>query len=209
MRVNGWRYCQRCFTFLNGINDMTMTRYRAQDRPCSDMTCPPESGSEIALRIGRLGRHLNKRLDREYRECPAMKNRQIIITAEDYEQLEALLKSRVVRVVNGSDRLDELQTELGRAQIIPQDDVPRDVVTMNSTVSLRDLGTNEVETYTLVFPECADIANHKLSVLAPIGTAVLGYRLGDEFRWRVPGGWRTLKIEQVIFQPGRDGALRI
>jgi regulator of nucleoside diphosphate kinase len=80
---------------------------------------------------------------------------------------------------------------------------------MNSTVSLRDLGTNEVETYTLVFPECADIANNKLSVLAPIGTAVLGYRVGDEFRWRVPEGWRKLKIEQVIFQPERDGALRI
>jgi regulator of nucleoside diphosphate kinase len=138
-----------------------------------------------------------------------MTSRQIIVTAEDFEQLEALLKSRVARVVNGPDRLDELQSELRRAQIIPQDDVPSDVVTMNSTVSLRDLGTNEVEIYTLVFPECADIANNKLSVLAPIGTAVLGYRVGDEFRWRVPAGWRKLKIEQVIFQPARDGALRI
>jgi regulator of nucleoside diphosphate kinase len=138
-----------------------------------------------------------------------MTGRQIIISTEDYQQLEVLLASKVARVVNGSDRLDELQTELDRAQIIPQDDVPSDVVTMNSTVSLRDLGTNEVETYTLVLPESADIANHKLSVLAPIGTAVLGYRVGDEFRWRVPGGWRKLKIEQVIFQPERDGALRI
>jgi regulator of nucleoside diphosphate kinase len=138
-----------------------------------------------------------------------MTSKQIIVTAEDFEQLEALLKSRVARVVNGSDRLDELQTELRKAQIIPKDNVPSDVVTMNSMVSLRDLGTNEVETYTLVFPECADIVNNKLSVLAPIGTAVLGYRVGDEVRWRVPEGWRKLKIEKVIFQPARDGALRI
>ena len=134
-----------------------------------------------------------------------MTDRKIIITAEDYQQLEALLTSNIVRLVCGSDRLDELQTELGRAQIMPQDDVPSDVVTMNSTVSLRDLDTDEVETYTLVYPDHADIANHKLSVLAPIGTAILGYRVGDEFRWRVPEGWRKLKVEQVIFQPERDG----
>jgi regulator of nucleoside diphosphate kinase len=136
-----------------------------------------------------------------------MTGRQIIVTAEDHRQLEALLASTAVRLIYGSDRLDELQTELGRAEIVSPDDVPSDVVTMNSTVSLRDLATHEVDTYTLVFPERADIANHKLSVLAPIGTAILGYRVGDEFRWRVPQGWRKLKIEQIIYQPERDGAL--
>ena len=92
--------------------------------------------------------------------------------------------------------------ELGAAQVLPQDDIPCDIVTMNSTVSLRDLTTNEVETYTLVFPESADIANHKLSVLAPIGTTILGKRVGDELRWRVLQGWRKVKVEQV-FRPGR------
>ncbi len=137
-----------------------------------------------------------------------MTSRQIIITAEDHQRLEALLASSVVRLISGSDRLDELKTELGRAQIVSQDAVPDDVVTMNSTVALRDLSTNEVETYTLVYPERADIANNKLSVLAPIGTAILGYRAGDEFRWRVPQGWRELRVEEVIYQPERDGALR-
>jgi regulator of nucleoside diphosphate kinase len=133
-----------------------------------------------------------------------MTRRQIVITAEDYQQLDSLLASKVVRLINGSDSLDELQTKLDRAQIVPQDDVPSDVVTMNSTVALRDLSTNEVKTYTLVYPDRADIANYKLSVLAPIGTAILGYRVGDEFRWRVPQGWRNLKVEQVIYQPERD-----
>jgi regulator of nucleoside diphosphate kinase len=136
-----------------------------------------------------------------------MTGRQIIISAEDYQQLKALTESNVARWVNGSHCLDELRAELDRARIVPEDEVPSDVVAMNSTVSLRDLGTSEVETYTLVYPDRADIANHKLSVLAPIGTAILGYRVGDEFRWRVPQGWRNLKVEQVIYQPERDGAL--
>jgi regulator of nucleoside diphosphate kinase len=135
-----------------------------------------------------------------------MVSRQIIITHEDHQRLEALLASDVAPLVYGSDCVDELQTELGRAEIVSQDDVPSDVVTMNSTVSLRDLATNEVETYTLVFPDRADIANHKLSVLAPIGTAILGYRIGDEIRWQVSQGWRKSRIEQITYQPERAGA---
>ncbi len=134
-----------------------------------------------------------------------MTHSQIIITAEDYRQLKAVIASNVARCVYGSDRLDELQAELDVAQIVSEAEVPSDVVTMNSTVSLRDLGTDEVETYTLVYPDRADIANHKLSVLAPIGTAILGYRVDDSICWRVPEGWRNLKVEQVIYQPERDG----
>lgn len=133
-----------------------------------------------------------------------MIRRAIIITAEDYQQLESLVHSDALRVVSGSDRLDELQDELSRAQILPKDQVPTDVVTMNSTILVRDLDTNEVDTYTLVYPDRADIANQRLSVLAPIGTAILGYRVGDEFRWQVPAGWRRLRVEQVIVQPERD-----
>lgn len=133
-----------------------------------------------------------------------MIRRAIIITAEDHQQLESLVHSDAVRLVSGSDRLDELQAELSRAQIVPKDQVPADVVTMNSTILLRDLDTNELDTYTLVYPDRADIANQQLSVLAPIGTAILGYRVGDELRWHVPAGWRRLRVEQVIFQPERD-----
>ena len=77
-------------------------------------------------------------------------------------------------------------------------------MTMDSIVVLRDLDSNETETYTLVYPDRADIANHQLSVLAPIGTAILGYRVGDELRWRVPKGWRRLRVEQIPYQPERD-----
>ena len=76
---------------------------------------------------------------------------------------------------------------------------------MNSTVRLRLMGSKEVETYTLVYPEGADIAEGKLSVLAPIGTAILGYRVGDIVQWQVPSGEIKLRIEELVYQPERDG----
>lgn len=135
-----------------------------------------------------------------------MKRRKIILTTEDHRRLEALLTSNTSRLIGGSDRVDELQSELLRAQVVLPDKIPGDVVTMNSTVALRDLDTDDVDTYTLVYPDRADIANCKLSVLAPIGTAVLGYRVGDEIQWQVPEGRRRLRVEQVVFQPERDGS---
>jgi regulator of nucleoside diphosphate kinase len=105
--------------------------------------------------------------------------------------------------------LDDLRAELDRPEIVRPEDVPHNVVTMNSTVVLRDVDTKERETYTLVFPDAADIANDRLSVLAPVGTAILGERIGDVVRWRVPQGWRRLKVERVIYQPEREGAFHI
>jgi regulator of nucleoside diphosphate kinase len=110
----------------------------------------------------------------------------------------------------GSNRhLAELIAELQRAEVVPSDEVPSDVVTMNSTVVLRDLDTGEEETYTLVYPNHADIARNRLSVLAPIGTAILGYQVGDVVRWRVPAGMRRLRVEDVLFQPERVGAFHL
>jgi regulator of nucleoside diphosphate kinase len=134
-----------------------------------------------------------------------MARRKIIITKIDHERLEELLASEFAKAIDPSDHLRDLRTELDRAHIVRPEDVPRNVVTMNSTVILRDLVTNEKETYTLVFPDSADIANNRLSVLAPIGTAILGERLGDVLRWRVPEGWRRLKVERVLYQPEREG----
>jgi regulator of nucleoside diphosphate kinase len=139
----------------------------------------------------------------------AMRARKIIITEIDHERLEDLLSSEFASVIGPSDHLDDLRAELDRARIVRPEDVPRNVVTMNSTVILDDLDTKEKETYTLVFPDSADIAHDRLSVLAPVGTAILGQRVGDVVRWRVPQGWRRLKIARVIYQPEREGAFHV
>lgn len=129
----------------------------------------------------------------------------IIITEADFERLSGLLASEFAKIISPVEYLDDLRNELQQAQIVAPDKAPRNVVTMNSTVTLRDLETGEKETYTLVYPDRADIANGRLSVLAPVGTAILGQHVGDELRWRVPSGWRKLKVQRVVFQPEREG----
>lgn len=98
-------------------------------------------------------------------------------------------------------RIEELEAELNRAIIVDADKIPPDVVTMNSKVYLRDMDTGKDEFYQLVYPEDADIEQNKISILAPIGTAILGYKVGDVIEWKVPAGVRRLKIKKILYQP--------
>jgi len=127
-------------------------------------------------------------------------NRQIIITETDRKKLNALIGDG-----KGATRvraeLKALQAELERAKVVPREEVPGDVITMYSRAVLRDLDTGEEMEYTLVFPHEADIDGGKISVLAPLGTAMLGYRVGDDFEWEVPNGHCRLKVMDVVFQP--------
>ncbi len=133
--------------------------------------------------------------------------RQIIISKVDHEQLQNVFFSRFAAAFGDQPYLQSLRGELNIAKILPPDEIPPDVVTMNSTVRLREFRGNELETYTLVYPKDADIAEGKLSVLAPIGTAILGYRVGDWVQWQVPSGLIRFRIEELVFQPERDGVL--
>jgi regulator of nucleoside diphosphate kinase len=89
--------------------------------------------------------------------------------------------------------------------VISPKDIPVEVITTNSTASLVNLETGEEEVYSLVFPEDADLGQRKISVLAPIGTAMLGYEVGDVFEWDVPAGKRNLRVERIIYQPEASG----
>lgn len=122
----------------------------------------------------------------------------LIVSERDARRLKLLIQARK-QGRNGvsAENLHRLELELERARIVPDDKVPEDVVTMDSTVELEDIQTGELMTYTLVFPERTNITLGLISVLAPLGTAILGYREGDEFRWPVPGGMLSLKICRV------------
>jgi regulator of nucleoside diphosphate kinase len=128
-------------------------------------------------------------------------DRGIFIADDDRARLEALLRRAAARDVSGSQYLAALAGELRRARVVPRSQIPRDVVTMNATVRLRDQETGEEETYTLVYPDQADIEANRLSILAPVGTALLGYRAGDVVEWPVPAGVTRFRIEEVLFQP--------
>ena len=101
--------------------------------------------------------------------------------------------------------MDSLREELQRATVVDAKDVPADVVTMNSRADMRDLESGETVTFTLVFPAEANIEEDKISVLAPIGAGMLGYRVGDEFEWKVPAGVRRMKVMKVHYQPEAAG----
>jgi regulator of nucleoside diphosphate kinase len=101
--------------------------------------------------------------------------------------------------------LNELDAELESAELIKSQEIPDDVITMNSTFRLRNLDTREDVTYTLVFPNEADSSKGNISILAPIGTAVLGYRVGDVVEWPVPAGLKRLKVDEIIYQPEAAG----
>jgi regulator of nucleoside diphosphate kinase len=134
-----------------------------------------------------------------------MSDRQIYITDFDYERLMALIKNPGQIEHADAESISSLKNELSRAQLVASRDIPADVATMNSTVRMVDEDTGEEEEYTLVFPSDADILQGKISIMAPIGTAMLGYRVGDIFSWPVPSGERHLRIEQVIYQPEAAG----
>lgn len=129
----------------------------------------------------------------------------IHITEFDLQRLNKLLREAQHTDYRGSEYLAELRAELDRAQIVPSQAISPEVVTMNSKVVLLDPATRAEEIYTLVFPEDADIGQGKISILAPIGTAMLGCEIGDTFESQVPAGKRRMKVKQILYQPEAAG----
>ena len=129
----------------------------------------------------------------------------IYITSQDKQRLEELLAEVADSDPRKQGDLKALGEELRRAVIVDPKEVPADVITMNSRAELLDLDSGETVTFRLVFPPEANIEEEKISVLAPIGAGMLGYRAGDEFEWKVPEGVRRMKVIKVHYQPEAAG----
>lgn len=125
-------------------------------------------------------------------------SRRIIITEQDMQKLKKLVDAEVDDAKNKPHVLD-LDNELKRAEIVSKNEIPDDIITMNSSVLLSLDGMDE--TITLVYPHEADVDNNMLSVLSPIGTAIIGFREGDVVEWAVPSGITIIDIKKVIYQP--------
>ncbi len=131
--------------------------------------------------------------------------RSIYITEFDLTRLEELLDKIDTESSRDSRHLQELEDELLRAEVVDPRQIPADVVTMNSRIALKDLATGEEMVYELVFPSDARLEENRISILAPVGTALLGYRAGDTISWKVPGGTRKIKITKILYQPEAAG----
>ena len=129
----------------------------------------------------------------------------IYVTSQDKQRLEDLLMEVEASDPRKIGDLKALTEELRRAVIVDPKDVFSDVITMNSRAEMRDLESGETVAFTLVFPSEANIDEEKISVLAPIGAGMLGYRVGDEFEWNVPDGLRRMKVTRVHYQPEAAG----
>jgi regulator of nucleoside diphosphate kinase len=126
----------------------------------------------------------------------------IIVSDVDVYRLRGLLGAARGESLDLA-HLDELRNELERAIVLPAGEVPHGVVTMGAKVQVRDLGNGRIEGFELVYPRDADAPAHRLSVLAPLGTALLGNSQGDAVEWRMPGGTRCFRIERVMQAPRR------
>lgn len=124
----------------------------------------------------------------------------IHITKHDLQRLSSLLEKKL--------RLDEydlaLKAELQSALVVEPEDIPEDVITMNSQVQLKD-DNGQSEIFTLVFPEDSDFSENKVSILSPIGCSLIGYRIGSTVKFPTPKGDQHLTVEKILYQPERAG----
>ena len=129
----------------------------------------------------------------------------IILTSQDFDRLEALLASLPANAFPGKAALE---AELDRAEVVEPKDVPPDVVTMNSTVRFSIGESVEEFCLTLAYPKDVQGQADRISVLAPVGSALLGLSVGSELEWPRPGGGSSVvKVVEVVYQPERSGEL--
>jgi regulator of nucleoside diphosphate kinase len=130
-----------------------------------------------------------------------MKKQNIVITAADKTELESILDVAGKISERAEYEFRGLRGEVERAAVVPSDQIPPDVITLNSTAELLDLQTGEVIRLTVVLPRNAQIEHGEISIFTSLGTAMLGYRVGDTFEWPIPYGIRRLKVIKLPFQP--------
>lgn len=120
----------------------------------------------------------------------------LILTQTDFEKISALVHAA------DAPEHDFLQEELSRAAIVSSDELPADAVSMNSKVVFKDADAGSEMEVTLVYPHEANIESNKISILAPLGSALIGLRVGQSIDWPMPNGkQKTLKVLSVLFQP--------
>ncbi len=129
----------------------------------------------------------------------------ITLSSLDVDRIEALLAAIPSSAFAGKEAL---QAEIDRADIVAPEEMPSTVVTMNSTVQFSIVETGKEFVLSLVYPRDLDGTADKISILAPVGSALLGLSIGDELAWPGPGGKpMTVRVKQIVFQPESAGEL--
>lgn len=131
--------------------------------------------------------------------------KKVTLTKNDYTRIyKAITDAKNSKTIN-SNEAEKLLYELSKAEIVPSEKIDKDVVTMNSEVKLFFENTQKEQSFKIVYPQDANLKENKISIFSPIATALIGYKIGDEVEWIVPGGMTKIKIVDLIYQPEAAG----
>jgi regulator of nucleoside diphosphate kinase len=139
------------------------------------------------------------------REGDNMQKQTVTVTDFDSRRLRNVIAGSRATNLRDAVSVDLLEHQLADAEITPAERVDPNVVTINSEVRVSDLESLGTITFRLVFPSDAEAAPGEVSVLAPLGMAVLGRKVGDRVIFQAPGGLRRLRVEHLLYQPEREG----
>lgn len=169
---------------------------------CPRGLSPSRAIEKIRLMMARIRFERYNRHQTNLKIYPMEVKPPIIVSSLDLERLERLLESKSLKRLPG---IDALREELDRATVVEPAEIPSGVVTMNSTARFIDAETGATFELTLVYPEAAG-SSDKVSILAPVGSALLGLSVGQSISWQVPGGRRLeLRVLEVVSQPEAQG----
>jgi regulator of nucleoside diphosphate kinase len=129
------------------------------------------------------------------------KVRPMLITATNMIKVKQLLDFAKRFLTRNHDHLRVLEEELECAEVVSPETIPPDVITINTQALIHDLGVGRQTVYALVLPRDADVAKNKISVLSPVGTVLLGYRVGDLIECVAPAAMKRLRVKQIVYQP--------
>jgi regulator of nucleoside diphosphate kinase len=125
-------------------------------------------------------------------------NNQLVLRLDDYKLLTSYLNNWNGNTPVERKSAQELQAELKRAKLVDKDEFPADAVRLNSKVKIKAEGREGIMELMLVMPDKADMKARKVSVVAPVGAALIGFRQGQQVSWEVPAGIKTFTILEVI-----------
>ena len=131
--------------------------------------------------------------------------KKLILNKLDYLRITKHIKEARARKTLDAHEAEKLVTELEKAIVLEPQDIPSDVVTMNSVVKISFDGENNQQEFRIVYPDEADIRARKVSIFSPVATALIGFRVGDLIEWMVPGGLKRIRIDGISYQPEAAG----
>lgn len=134
-----------------------------------------------------------------------MENNRLHITRIDHLRLTSLVKKERNKNRSDIENIRKLSDELRKAIIVDPENIDPDVATMNSVIKFTDIESGKDMQLKIVYPEESDIKKRQVSILAPVGMALLGYRKGDIVEWNVPGGRKKFLINEILYQPEKSG----